>query len=136
MVYIGLKANKTKYSCIKLNDGLDVIVSKVLILNVNFCSVINKNGLGWTDSKKTEPCHFESKPNRIEPTPNRRSPNFDLSCLFSYAQVEKVGNPKKKKVKNLKEPIKNKTESCKIESNPSNDRTKHEGDILRFKMNL
>jgi hypothetical protein len=44
VVYIGLKANKTKYSCINLNDGLDV--SKVLILNANFCSVINQNGLG------------------------------------------------------------------------------------------
>jgi hypothetical protein len=44
MVYIGLKANKTKYNCIKLNDGLDV--SKLLILNVNFCPVINQNGLG------------------------------------------------------------------------------------------
>ena len=30
-------------------------------------------------------------------------------------------------MKNLKEPIKNKTESRKIESYPSNDRTKREG---------
>jgi hypothetical protein len=44
MVYIGLKANKTKYSFIKLTDGLDV--SKVLILNVNFCFALNQNGLG------------------------------------------------------------------------------------------
>ena len=35
-------------------------------------------------------------------------------------------------MKNLKEPIKNKTESRKIESNPSNDRTKHEGDNPSF----
>ena len=33
----------------------------------------------------------------------------------------------REKVKILKEPIKNKTESRKTESNPSNDRTKHEG---------
>ena len=36
----------------------------------------------------------------------------------------------REKVKILKEPIKNKTESRKIESNPSNDRTKHDGDNL------
>jgi hypothetical protein len=72
MVYIGLKAKRWNI-VYKLTDGLDV--SNVLILNVNFCFAINQNGLGWTDSKKTEPCHFESKPNRIEPTPNRPSPN-------------------------------------------------------------
>jgi hypothetical protein len=44
MGYIDLKANEKKYSCIKLNGGLDVC--KILILNVNFCSVINQNGLG------------------------------------------------------------------------------------------
>ena len=35
-------------------------------------------------------------------------------------------------MKNLIEPIKNKTEISKIESNPSNDRTRHDGDNPSF----
>jgi hypothetical protein len=34
--------------------------------------------------------------------------HFDYASLFSDAQVEKVGNPKKKKLKSVKEQIKSK----------------------------
>jgi hypothetical protein len=56
--------------------------------------------------------------------------------LISDAQAENIGNPKKK-VKVVKEPIKTKAESRKIESNPSKDIELSTREIiLRFKMNL
>jgi hypothetical protein len=39
---------------------------------------------------------------------------------------------RKKKSENLKDSIKNKTKNRKIESNPSNNKTKHEGDNPSF----
>jgi hypothetical protein len=49
------------------------------------------------------------------------------------AQAEKVRNPREKKnVKTEKEPIKTKSESHKIDPNPSNGRAMHEGDNPSF----
>jgi hypothetical protein len=60
-------------------------------------------------------------------------------CILTNHVSLVMLRPKKleirKKVKVVKEPIKTKTESHKIESNPSKDRAKYEG-VLRFKLNL
>jgi hypothetical protein len=52
--------------------------------------------------------------------------HFDELSLFSDARAEKVQIREKKNVKTVKEPLKTKTESHKIEPNPSKDRAMHE----------
>jgi hypothetical protein len=55
--------------------------------------------------------------------------------LFRCTQAEKVGNPKKKMLK-LYKSRQTQILSHEIEPNPSKDRAMHEGDNLRFEMNL
>jgi hypothetical protein len=58
--------------------------------------------------------------------------HFDYSSLFSDAQIEKVGNPKKN-VKTVKEPSdENQTKCHEIEPNLLKDRAMHEGDNPSF----
>jgi hypothetical protein len=73
--------------------------------------------------------YFKCKTNTIPILMHQMHISTNFKSLFSATRAEKVGNPKKKNVKTVKEP-KKKTQQIlcqEIEPNPSKDRAMHKG---------